>query len=127
MLPLQERLRISAVRLLHAHDVTSLVVSLAAGIEGRRRPLDLNLAETKQLQHLSRRPWIRLGARNNERIWRRPRNGPASHFIEIPEQIATPRRRLVQTALERNQLIVDDVPQPPGAAFPRLKIIPASL
>src|SRR5260370_15702502 len=70
MLTLQKRLRISSVGLLHAHHVTALGVALAAGIECNRRAFDFNLAETKQLEHLSRRAWIRLCARNYERVWR---------------------------------------------------------
>jgi len=95
MLPLQKRLRISAVGLLHAHQITSLRVALAPGIKCSRRAFDFNLSEIEQLEHLSRRAWIRLRARNYERIGRGPCDGTASHFIEIPEKIAAPCGRLV--------------------------------
>ncbi len=91
MLPLQQRLGVAAVGLLHADDVAAFRVALSAGGECIVRALDLHFTEAQQLQHLSRRARIHLRARNHERIGRCARHRPLAHFVEISQQIRAPQ------------------------------------
>ncbi len=100
---------------------------LAAGVEVGGRPSDLYHAEIQKLQHLARGPRIVLLFRNDEGIRRGPVDGAPSDFIEIAEQIGPMNGSLIETAFERDELVIDDIAQTPRPALPRLQIIPTAL
>src|SRR5439155_16223280 len=52
---------------------------------------------------------------------------PLPDSIKIAQQVLSPQRRLVEAGFHRDQLVVDDVAQPPVSALPGLDMIPASL
>ena len=48
-------------------------------------------------------------------------------LIEIPQHFLAMQRGVIEQRFERQLLIIDDVPQPPRAAQPGLRIVPALL
>ncbi len=112
-LPLEERLREAARRLLHPDDVRSRLVAAAPRLERRPCPVHLHLAQPQHLEEPGDGRGVALPRRRHEGERLGPRARPAIHLERRPQPVLPVRRGVLEDGERSLELRLDDVGEPP--------------
>ena len=83
--------------------------------------MDLDAAHLQDLEHLERRRVVSLDGRDDERVGLALvdlLDGVFVHLVEVEEQVFFVQGGRFDHALRKDELVIDEVPQPPPAAGP---------